>query len=305
MQFSASEVLRIQPTGDALYVDVPEAAHDVSLKGKLRDIGSAAASDLETTDERKQALVAGAGFMAVKAVGAAQLPSTLTPIVAMGVLEKTGSAPLVGLSTAAVYGAWTLVGTRALNFGMDRFPATLQCMNQSFPQTVRHMSGALNIDEQAPVNAVHEKRQLSASQLGRFALRNVQRSITSYVAGGARLMAAGIEGRSPAERRRMANVITADGAVLAGIVATGVAQTIVTIGEKHPALAHQIQHNMKSPLVWYGLAGVVMVRQWWKNTGGLAIRDRWERWHGSQGAVEPQSAPAAQVDVMELAAPKI
>jgi hypothetical protein len=59
--------------------------------------------------------------------------------------------------------------------------------------------------------------------------------------------------------------LSRDGALVMGLMTTGIAEAVQTIGKVHPGVSEQIQQNAKNPLVWYGLAGAIMLREWWKN----------------------------------------
>jgi hypothetical protein len=179
------------------------------------------------------------------------------------VLEKTGSAPLSGAAAAALYGTWTYIGTRILNNGIDQFPTAFHAVSDSFPGFVGHTAKAMPGMESE--NKEQGKRASIVRRLGNAALTHLRRGVTAYTAAGMYLISAGMQGQPSAERRRIGSSLSRDGALVMGLMTTGIAEAVQTIGKVHPGVSEQIQQNAKNPLVWYGLAGAIMLREWWKN----------------------------------------
>ncbi len=218
----------------------------------------------ETTYQKVITVASGIGVLAVEAVGPTKAPTILVPMIAIEVLQNTGSVLKVGLVTGAAFGAWALSSAVILNNGVNRYPRTIKEARENFPSFLEHFSNALpGLESKKDADP---RRLALARYIGNQALTHVRRGITAFGIGIAPfIVTAGMKDQSKSERRRLCAKVGIDSGIMVGLMSAGLAQTIIKIGDKHPELAQRIQDNASSAKLWYGVAAVLMAGEWLNN----------------------------------------
>jgi hypothetical protein len=202
----------------------------------------------------------GLGVLATQAVGAAKLPSVGIPIIATDVLTRTDNPGAVGLTAAAISGAWTYIGSRSLSNGINQFPDSMKTLEENFPSFSKHLSDSLaGLEVSEDQTVIASRKASSARRIGNQILTHAKRGITAYTFGIVPyMMGASIKHQSSSERKKLSALLSLDSATMVGLISASSAEVIIDIGHKHPELARQIQHDSSNVKFWYGVAAVIV-----------------------------------------------
>jgi hypothetical protein len=259
---------RIRQLGQ-LACKLPGISHSLRFAHKVSNVWAAGKEDYKDTHNKAVAMASAIGSIALVVEGVAKVPSTFIPLLSAQVLEWTGSPIATSATATGLWGASTLIGTSVYNAAMNHYPKAKAAVGENFPSATKHVTSAFDGGE--AVDTTHLSRP---RRLGHFVLQHLKNGPIAYTSGGAKLIAAGIQGRDPAERRKLARSIVVDGTLLTGLVSISAAQAVVSLQEKHPHTADFIQNHATSLKFWYGVALAVMAKQWFKNTGKEMIKSK-------------------------------
>jgi len=243
--WSTAVGLEHHTVGSWLYPVLRAAGRDVN-RGKTRL-------------QQAHIVTSGLGYVATQAAGKVKAPSLAISYSAMGTLAETGN-PLAAAGAAAVINlAWSNVATHTTNHAVNNFQqATLETGRQ-FPKTIKFVSGLLHgLEPVGEAERAHARQAPTHHQLGKRALTLLKRGATANIQLTPYIVTAGLTGQSPEERGRLCRVLSFDAAVVTGLTYGAIATAIELVAQDQPKVAEQIQHDVKSPLLWWSIGALTV-----------------------------------------------
>lgn len=265
------------------FIDLDEAVslydHDEQQAGRIerirnytsdifartKEVLSAARTDFRESDHKVRALALGSAVVATEVLDRARLMVFLVPHVATEVLNSTHS-PLQGaLAGAAVFTAWNVGTAEILTQGLNQLPQAKESFKEEFPLVVEAFRDALPGANKEVVEQekAHEDKSVFR-RIGGFLLRHGARGGTGVSLGTTAFVAtSSANGDTVQETRKQYLGVSADTAVVTGLVIAGVGQLMFEL-PKHgqEQLAENIYNVVSSMRTWGAVAVASMVGQY-------------------------------------------
>lgn len=233
---------------------------------RTKEVLSAARTDLKESDHKVRALAVGSAVVATEVLDRARLMVFLVPHVATEVLNNTHSPIQGALAGAAIFTAWNVGTAEILTQGLDQLPKAKESFKDNFPLVVEAFRDALPGANAEVVELEKENTEQKGlfGRIGGFLLRHGARGGTGISLGTTAFVAtSSVNGDTIKETRKQYLGVSADTAVVTGLVIAGVGQLMFELPKHgHEQLAENIYNVVSSMRTWGAVAVASMVGQY-------------------------------------------
>jgi hypothetical protein len=248
-----------EQVGHAIYAVRP------GIRGRIEEkvvpLKQASAEDWRDSKNKLHVISSWLGFIGLRVVGRPHLPTVAISYASMDVLAATHSTPLTALTAMAASTAWSRFAAGTMNRVIDHNPKTFRAAGDL--SVSRQLGDALpglrsyTPADQPEAGSKRGKRDVVSTHVRRgFVATN---KLTPYIS------AAGREGQTRAERRKLAWALSVDAGAVEGLMFAGIAKAIMTFSGNDENVAKSIEHGIKNPVVWSMLGSIMMVSEFTKN----------------------------------------
>lgn len=236
---------------------IAPAPDELSFSEKCRGILGAAHEDYRESSNRLLNIVTGAGAIAMQSFDRARLSVVLVPTLAANVLESTQNPTLAALAAGVAFTGWNMAVGSSTVEGLAQYPTATKKLETNFPTAVDLFKSSL-----PGADTISAKQ--SQSWPGRIMRRcsvGVRRGLTVLGLGTTPYAVTAMISKGRAEGHKLNANASLDGGLMTGGLVLGAGELVTELAETHPALAQQIQEKATNPLLWYGVAGALIVGQ--------------------------------------------
>ena len=233
---------------------------------KIVKILKSAGTDIEKSEKKARTIGSGALAFLTAASGSTKAPLYVKSQLILETLEYTQSSLRTGLVGAAAFGIWNKVAATFYDNGMRHYPTAISTAKEEFPNLTNTVSTSLPGLNSAPVENIRSPRTSLAKRLGsRVSLHLRRGAIVEGLGVAPYIFSAHAQQKSPVEVSRLATSASADGGIVAGTIACGLAEVMLRIGDSNAQLAETIDNTVSDPRVFIGAAAVLMASEFASN----------------------------------------
>jgi hypothetical protein len=236
---------------------------------RTAEVMSAARTDFKESDHKIRALALGAAVVGTEVLDRARLMVFVVPHVATEVLNNTHSPVQGALVGAAVFTAWNVGTGEILNQGLDQLPRAKESFKEEFPVVVSAFRDALpgaNTDL-VEIEKEDAERKGVVKRVGDFMLRHAARGGTGISLGTTAFVAtSSVNGDTLNETRKQYLGVSADTAVVTGLVIAGVGQAIFELPKHGMTGASEFIYNRATDMkTWTVVAALSIAATYMEN----------------------------------------